>query len=105
MKAALTNFSFFGDKHKMVILGDMRELGAESLEEHKRIVGQLQGMELERIWLVGEEFSKAAEEGMRIFKDVEEVKAALKAEPISDSTILIKGSNGTKLYQLPEAFE
>ena len=105
MKAALTNFSFFGDKHKMVILGDMRELGAESLEEHRRIVGQLQGMELERIWLVGEEFSKAAEEGMRIFKDVEEVKAALKAEPISDSTILIKGSNGTKLYQLPEAFE
>ena len=105
MKAALTNFSFFGDKHKMVILGDMRELGAESLEEHRRIVKQLQDMELERIWLVGEEFSKAAEEGMRVFKDVEEVKTALKAEPISDSTILIKGSNGTKLYQLPEAFE
>lgn len=104
MKAALTNFSFFGDKHKMVILGDMRELGAESLEEHRRIVKQLQDMELERIWLVGEEFSKAAEEGMRVFKDVEEVKEALKA-PISDSTILIKGSNGTKLYQLPEAFE
>jgi UDP-N-acetylmuramoyl-tripeptide--D-alanyl-D-alanine ligase len=105
MKAALTNFSFFEDKHKMVILGDMRELGAESLEEHRRIAKQLQDMELERIWLVGEEFSKAAEEGMRVFKDVEEVKEALKAEPISDSTILIKGSNGTKLYQLPEAFE
>lgn len=105
MKAALTNFSFFDDKHKMVILGDMRELGAESLEEHRRIAKQLQDMELERIWLVGEEFSKAAEEGMRVFKDVEEVKKALKAEPISDSTILIKGSNGTKLYQLPEAFE
>ena len=105
MKAALTNFSFFEDKHKIVILGDMRELGAESLEEHRRIAKQLQDMELERIWLVGEEFSKAATEGMRVFKDVEEVKEALKAEPISDSTILIKGSNGTKLYQLPEAFE
>ena len=105
MKAALTNFSFFGDKHKMVILGDMRELGAESLEEHKRVVHQLQEMKLERIWLVGEEFSKAAEEGMRVFKDVEEVKEALKAEPISDSIILIKGSNSTKLHQLPEAFE
>ena len=105
MKAALTNFSFFGDKHKMVILGDMRELGAESLEEHRLIVKQLQDMELERIWLVGSEFAKAATEGMRVFKDVEEVKAALKAEPISDSTILIKGSNGTKLYQLPEVFE
>ena len=105
MSAALTNFSFFDGEHKMVILGDMRELGEESLEEHKRIVKQLQGMGLERIWLVGEEFSKAAEEGMRVFKDVEEVKEALKAEPISDSIILIKGSNSTKLHQLPEAFE
>ena len=104
MSAALTNFSFFEDKHKMVILGDMRELGAESLEEHKRVVHQLQEMKLERIWLVGEEFSKAAEEGMRVFKDVEEVKAALKEEPISDSTILIKGSNSTKLHQLPAEF-
>ncbi|MBO7471933.1 MAG: UDP-N-acetylmuramoyl-tripeptide--D-alanyl-D-alanine ligase [Bacteroidaceae bacterium] len=105
MSAALTNFSFFDSKHKMVILGDMRELGEESLEEHKRIVKQLQEMELERIWLVGEEFSKVAEEGMRVFKDVEEVKEALRAEPISDSTILIKGSNSTKLHQLPAEFE
>ena len=102
MSAALTNFSFFDDKHKVVILGDMRELGKESLEEHKRIVKQLQGMDLERIWLVGEEFSKTAEKGMRVFKDVEEVKEVLKAEPIIDSTILIKGSNSTKLHQLPD---
>lgn len=104
MSAALTNFSFFEDKHKMVILGDMRELGAESLEEHKRVVHQLQEMKLERIWLVGEEFSKAATEGMRVFKDVEEVKEALKSEPISNSIILIKGSNSTKLHQLPAEF-
>lgn len=102
MAAALTNFSFFDDEHKMVILGDMRELGAESLEEHKRIVRQLQDMRLERIWLVGSEFEKVAAAGMRVFKDVEEVKAALKEEPIDNSTILIKGSNGTKLYQLAE---
>lgn len=102
MSAALTNFSFFEDSHKTVILGDMRELGAESLEEHKRIVEQLQQMDLERIWLVGEEFGKAASEGMRVFKDVEAVKVALKEEPIINSTILIKGSNSTKLYQLPD---
>lgn len=100
MAAALTNFAFFEDKHKMVILGDMRELGKESLEEHRRIIKQLQGMVLERIWLVGEEFGKVAVEGMRVFKDVEAVKEALKEEQISNSTILIKGSNGTKLYQL-----
>lgn len=109
MAAALTNFSFIEDKHKMVILGDMRELGAESLEEHKKVAEQLQGMNLERIWLVGSEFSRAcscplspASCPIRLFKDVEEVKRALKEEPIANTTILIKGSNGTKLYQLPE---
>ena len=105
MSAALTNFSFFEEKHKMVILGDMRELGKESVQEHKRIVEQLKGMDLERIWLVGEEFGKVAEEGMRVFGNVEEVKAALKAEPISNSIILIKGSNSTKLHQLPDMFK
>ena len=111
MSAALTNFSFFEDKHKMVILGDMRELGEESLEEHKRIVGQLQEMKLEHIWLVGEEFEKACSSTsfptsspIRIFKDVDEVKAALKADPIADSIILIKGSNSTGLHQLPDVF-
>ena len=102
MAAALTNFSLMDDEHKMVILGDMRELGAESLEEHRRIVGQLQDMDSERVWLVGTEFGKVALQGMRVFDDVNAVKLALKEEPILGSTILIKGSNGTKLYQLPE---
>ena len=107
MAAALTNFAFFEDKHKMVILGDMRELGTESLKEHKRIIKQLQSMDLERIWLVGSEFKEAcpstshlASCPIRFFKDVDAVKDALKEESISDSTILIKGSNSTKLYQL-----
>ena len=114
MSAALTNFSFFECEHKMVILGDMRELGAESLEEHKRIVKQLQEMKLERIWLVGEEFTKAVSDSSNCeivkssncqivnFNSVDEVKAALKAEPITNSTILIKGSNSTKLHELPD---
>ena len=114
MSAALTNFSFFECEHKMVILGDMRELGAESLEEHKRIVKQLQEMKLERIWLVGEEFTKAVSDSSNCqigkssncqivnFNSVDEVKAALKAEPIANSTILIKGSNSTKLHELPD---
>lgn len=110
MSAALTNFSLLEDIHKMVILGDMRELGTESHNEHIRILEQLKGMKLERIWLVGSEFEKASsdiphlqkEAAVRLFKDVEAVKEALKQEPICDSTILIKGSNSTKLHQLPE---
>lgn len=103
MAAALTNLSLVDDAHKMVILGDMRELGEGSLEEHRRVVRRLQEMNLERIWLVGEEFGKAAAEGMRVFSDVEAVKVALGEVTPRHATILIKGSNGTKLWQLPDA--
>ncbi len=103
MAAALTNLSLVDDAHKMVILGDMRELGEGSLEEHRRVVRRLQEMNLERIWLVGEEFGKAAAEGMRVFSDVEAVKEALGEVMPRHATILIKGSNGTKLWQLPDA--
>ena len=92
MIAALTNFQFIDSKHKMVILGDMRELGA--------------GMPLEEVWLVGENFASLNYQNIRIspryFKDVEEVKKELANNPLSGKTILIKGSNGTKLFQLPE---
>ena len=107
MAAALTNFTLLEDNHKVVILGDMRELGKESLKEHQRVVHQLQNMDLERIWLVGTEFEKVCPSPadfvpcpIRLFKDVEAVKEALKEEPITNSTILIKGSNSTRLHQL-----
>ena len=104
MAAALSNFAMIDAEHKMVILGDMRELGAESLEEHRSIVRRLEAMQLDRIWLVGEAFGEVATKGMRIFPDVEAVMEALAANPIRDTTILIKGSNGTRLHKLPEAF-
>lgn len=107
MSAALANFSSLNGSHKMVILGDMRELGTESLREHRQILEQLRGMELERIWLVGDEFRKACPEQSqetcpaRFFENVEAVMEALKDETISDATILVKGSHGTGLHQLP----
>lgn len=106
MIAALTNFQFIESKHKMVILGDMRELGADSEMEHRKVMDVLAGMPLEDVWLVGENFASLNYQNIRIspryFKDVEEVKKELANNPLSGKTILIKGSNGTKLFQLPE---
>jgi UDP-N-acetylmuramoyl-tripeptide--D-alanyl-D-alanine ligase len=56
---------------------------------------------LENVWLVGDEFGKTTCDYRR-FKDVEEVKAAIKEEQPKDYYILIKGSNSMKLFQLPE---
>lgn len=105
MAAALTNFSFIKAEDKMVILGDMRELGAESRAEHQKVLSQLATSDVRHVWLVGEEFAHASESAtlsVRIFRNVEEVKTALAEEPITGRTILVKGSNGTKLFLLPE---
>ena len=101
MQAALDNFRQIEAEHKMAILGDMRELGEVSAEEHQHIADLLQTMELEEVWLVGEEFA-ATNCHFRKFHDVEEVKAAIANDMPKGKTILIKGSNGTKLFQLPE---
>ena len=80
----------------------MRELGAVSEEEHQKIISMLERQEdLEQVWLVGENFKKA-KSSYKCFKNVEEVKDALKASPVEGFLILVKGSNGTRLYQLPE---
>lgn len=101
MKAAIENFRLMAVEHKMAILGDMRELGEVSDEEHQRVVDQLKAAGLTNVWLVGEEFAKTQCD-FRKFKDVEEVKVAIRENKPADSYILIKGSNGIKLFELPE---
>ena len=101
MMAALENFKLMQADHKMAILGAMRELGEVSAEEHQNIVDYLKTSDIETVWLVGEEFADTKCD-YRKFKDVEAVKAAIAADCPKDRYILIKGSNSTKLFQLPE---
>lgn len=101
MTAALQNFASMQGKHKMVILGDMRELGSTSAEEHQKIADFLSRADIETVWLVGENFKKARHR-FRTFDNVDEVKDELQRNPIENHLILIKGSNGTKLFQLPD---
>ena len=101
MTAALENFRLMEVEHKMVILGDMRELGSVSQEEHQRIIDMLKEAHFEEVWLVGSEFA-ATNHPFRQFADVEEVKFAIRQEQPSNHYILIKGSNSMKLYELPE---
>ena len=85
----------------MAILGDMCELGDVSMAEHQKIVDLIATLNLDKVWLVGEEFGRT-NTTLRKFKDTEAVKEALRQEPPQGYYILIKGSNGIKLFQLPE---
>ena len=98
MAAALENFSMIKAQDKMLILGDMRELGEVSQEEHRRIVQEIRKYGFTQVWLVGSEFAGAAgDSGFRLFPDVEAVNNALQSEPVNGKTILIKGSNSIGL--------
>jgi len=98
MAAALENFSMIKAQDKMLILGDMRELGDVSQDEHRRIVEEIHKYGFTQVWLVGSEFAGAAgDSGFRLFPDVEAVNNALQSEPVNGKTILIKGSNSIGL--------
>ena len=100
MMAALKNFSLMDVPAKMVIIGDMGELGEVSHEEHQKVVEYLKNAHFIDTWLVGKEFG-ATDCDFRKFQDVEEVKKAIQQEQPHDRYILVKGSNYMKLFELP----
>lgn len=101
MDAALKNFQDMKVSPKMVILGDMKELGEVSKEEHQKVVNFLQTAGFNEVWLVGEAFG-ATDCSFRKFNNVDEVKATIQEKRPEGFYILIKGSNSIKLFQLPE---
>lgn len=96
MMAALQNFRNMTVPHKMLLLGDMRELGAESLSEHQKIVDYIEESGFGEVWLVGEQFASVSHP-FKTYADVQEVIKELKSDKPKGYTILIKGSNGIKL--------
>ena len=101
MQAALDNFTLIQAPRKMVILGQMGELGEESDKEHRQLVGYLERAGYDEVWLVGDNFRDIPCPFLK-FHDVEEVKAAIASDCPEGFYILIKGSNSNRLFQLPE---
>ena len=103
MMAALQNFRNMEVPHKMLLLGDMRELGAESAAEHQKIADYIKECDFEEVWLVGEQFA-AAEHSFKTYPNVQEVIKELETNKPKGYTILIKGSNGLKLSSTVDHF-
>lgn len=100
MMAALENFRQMEAAHKVAILGDMKELGEGSHEEHQKVVDFLKECGFERVMLVGLEFGGTSS-SFEHYKDVKEVEALLAAHPLQGCCVLVKGSNSMKLSELP----
>ncbi|MDR2847681.1 MAG: UDP-N-acetylmuramoyl-tripeptide--D-alanyl-D-alanine ligase [Bacteroidales bacterium] len=102
MKASLENF--LGQfSNKMVILGDMFELGEASLSEHQEIIRLLASHPEVTSVVVGKNFAQAAKtSNILAFENVEILKSWLTANPPDGKSILVKASRGMKLEQLQE---
>lgn len=99
MDVALQNFIQLQKKSKIAVLGDMFELGDESLEEHRTIVQKLSSEANFNCYLIGKEFYAVKEnyQHTHFFPTFDEFAEHLKSNPFQNSFILIKGSRGMAL--------
>ena len=102
MAAALDNFALLQADCKIAMLGDMRELGEDSVQEHVKILEKLGDCGLTHACLVGEEFKKALDEAgtpayVKWFATADDLAAALAERPLTGATVLVKGSNSIRM--------
>ena len=109
MKVALDNFTALPRENKVAMLGGMKELGTDSRKEHETIVTRLiksiTAGTLSQAVLVGPEFqgmNEGHEEAVQWFENVGEAVKHYTAAPLSGATVLLKGSNSTKMWLLED---
>lgn len=99
MTASVTNFSELKNADKMLIVGDMLELGKYSKDEHQNIIDLLEKLNLKNVLLVGEHFAKTNHK-FKAFSNVNELISHLSENTVSGHLVLIKGSRGIQLEKV-----
>lgn len=104
MKVALENFIQLENKNKIAILGDMYELGEESLAEHKYIVDFISENNSLECYFVGKDFfkNKIENSNFHFYENFEQFSNSLENKNWRNNTILIKGSRGMALERTLE---
>lgn len=98
MRAAIENFAIIEAENKVLILGDMFELGETSEIEHENIISLLKQKGFIDVYLVGKDFHKVARSFLyKVFPHVDELREELEKHKLENRFILIKGSRGVQL--------
>ncbi len=107
MEAALNDFSKCDANglKKILILGEMLELGHESENEHLKIIKLIESLGFKEVYLVGKGFHINNSEKYNFFDNSESLKDYLNANKMENSFILIKGSRGVKMEKISECFQ
>lgn len=103
MEAALQNLESISHPRKIAILGDMLELGDESISEHTRILDLAMSLALEKLIVIGPQFRIVSEgKSLNCFANSEEAALWLNKQELKNALILVKGSRGIKLEKVYE---
>jgi UDP-N-acetylmuramoyl-tripeptide--D-alanyl-D-alanine ligase len=101
MHSALDAFGKHSHKSKLLILGEMHELGSSSVEEHQDLIDLLIREKYKEVYLVGEVFKNLrVPEEFIVFNTTKELDAWLTLHPVKNRMILLKGSRAVGLEQL-----
>jgi UDP-N-acetylmuramoyl-tripeptide--D-alanyl-D-alanine ligase len=103
MKLAIDNFNQSKiNQNKIVIIGDMFELGDYAESEHLQILEQLSICKFNETYLIGNEFYKQKElyKSFHFLKKTDDLISYINNNPLENNTILIKGSRSMKLEQI-----
>ena len=102
MGLAIDNFYAMKAPSKMLILGDMLEMGSSAQEEHQAIVDKISTLGFYKVILVGTDFYKTTTpmKNFHVFKNTILAEQWLKENHVIGQTILIKGSRGIQLEKL-----
>ena len=101
MYASIKNFIETNFKNKILILGDMYELGDDEIKYHQEITDYCQSSNIEKIILIGEIFSNTNNSEKFIkYDSVYEFINSYDFDKLKKSTILVKGSRGEMLEKV-----
>ncbi len=104
MKVALENFIQLSNENKVVIIGDMFELGKDSLIEHKEIIISLLTQDNLSCYFIGDDFysNKVNKKNFYFYKKFEDFAKSIHNFNFDRKLILIKGSRGMALERTLE---
>ena len=104
MEKALENLAQIKAEKKVAIIGDMFELGEDTIPEHQAIGKLLKQLDIDDAFFCGEHMKSAYEAFAKghYMKDRELLISHLREEKFTDTTILIKASRGMALERIVE---
>ena len=108
MNYSLETFDkLYNDREKIVVLGDMLELGENEIEYHKQVLEKALSIRVDKIYIYGERMKRAQSllensDKIEHFQDKKRISEKIKKSPLERKAVLLKGSRGMKMEEIIE---